>query len=52
MNWTYILLAFAMALISVIIDWQIDKTSFLAAGKKHIVKYIAIFVVGGFFAGS
>lgn len=51
MNITYILLALVMALLSIVVDWQKDKTSFLYAAKTNVVKYLAILVVGGFFAG-
>jgi uncharacterized membrane protein (UPF0182 family) len=51
MNWTYILLAVVLAIAAIIIDWQQDRTSFLQAAKDHALKYIAIVVVAGFFAG-
>jgi hypothetical protein len=51
MNWTYILLAVTLALIAIVIDWQKDKTSFVIAAKTNFLKYIAIVVIAGFFAG-
>lgn len=51
MNITYILLALLMALLSIILDWQKDRTSFAAAAQQNWIKYLVILVVGGFFAG-
>lgn len=47
----YIIIALIAVFGAIILDWQKDKTSFLAAAQTNWLKYAAMFVFAGFLTG-
>ena len=47
----FIIIALVVVLIAIVVDWQKDKTSFLAAVKSNWLKYLAILVTVSLLTG-